>query len=230
MCTPFSFFGAFNDIPSGCLDDYVHLASHQNEILKDVEEKLNAIAKSSDGPLNGRTESSQDRLKRRFKENRNPSKSQKFPKKLFKLANECQTGAIGWTNDGSAIVVNYYLFRTEFLDTGYFKTKNISSFIRQLNLYGFRKVNPNNGNPLDDRLFHVFKHNDFKRGQEEHLVLVQRTLNVKGEGKWRRCDAKTQPQSPVRKLVEEKEVENLVITLDDSSEDIETEEVIYLTC
>ena len=68
----------------------------------------------------------------------------KFPWKLWRIVNDCMTGAIGWGEDGKTIVVHKAQFQREYLDppTKIFKTSNIGSFIRQLNLYGFKKVQP----------------------------------------------------------------------------------------
>lgn len=66
----------------------------------------------------------------------------RFPQKLWKIANECQTGAVCWSSDGKSILLRYSLFKEEFMSmkNDFFKTDNICSFVRQLNLYGFRKV------------------------------------------------------------------------------------------
>ncbi|XP_055944364.1 heat shock transcription factor, Y-linked-like [Argiope bruennichi] len=66
----------------------------------------------------------------------------RFPQKLWKIANECQSGAVSWSPHGKSILLRYSLFKEEFMSTknDFFKTDNISSFVRQLNLYGFRKV------------------------------------------------------------------------------------------
>ncbi|GBM70735.1 hypothetical protein AVEN_171468-1 [Araneus ventricosus] len=66
----------------------------------------------------------------------------RFPQKLWKIANECQSGAVSWSPHGKSILLRYSMFKEEFMSTknDFFKTDNISSFVRQLNLYGFRKV------------------------------------------------------------------------------------------
>ena len=51
--------------------------------------------------------------------------------------------AIHWSSDGRSIVItNVEVFKQSVLDNDaeMFKTKNFTSFVRQLNLYGFRKV------------------------------------------------------------------------------------------
>lgn len=65
----------------------------------------------------------------------------KFPHKLYKLVSTSLDPAIGWTNDGNAIYLNYEHFTDERLSKlSLFKTGRVSSFVRQLNLYGFKKI------------------------------------------------------------------------------------------
>ena len=54
----------------------------------------------------------------------------------------------------------------------YFKTTNYASFVRQLNLYGFRKVKCDNG-------FAEFKHPLFFEGSEKNLKSIKRQINLK---------------------------------------------------
>lgn len=51
----------------------------------------------------------------------------------------------------------------------YFKTKNYSSFVRQLNMYGFHKVK-------SDNPAHEFKHPKFKRGELNEIMEVKRRI------------------------------------------------------
>ncbi|XP_030307396.1 heat shock factor protein 5-like [Calypte anna] len=76
-----------------------------------------------------------------------------FPAKLWRLVNSPRCGSVRWDARGEGLLIDQALFERELLGTGpclaagpggdsaeVFKTKNFSSLVRQLNLYGFRKV------------------------------------------------------------------------------------------
>ena len=67
-----------------------------------------------------------------------------FPEKLWYMVNEPKCEEIHWNSDGTGVVIpNNQEFVAKVLNNPskiLFKTKNFSSFVRQLNLYGFRKV------------------------------------------------------------------------------------------
>lgn len=108
----------------------------------------------------------------------------RFPKKLWKIVNECKSGAISWSADGKAVVIEYAKFQTQYLDRrmNMFKTSNINSFIRQLYLYGFRKVSPHYkvicANQHDGADVHVFRNESFLRGRPDLLPRVTRKGGV----------------------------------------------------
>lgn len=99
-------------------------------------------------------------------------RSLKFPQKLWNIVNDCKSGAIDWGKDGSTIVIDMIKFKNEFLGkrNNGFQTNNPISFVRQLNLYGFRKCSKVND-------VHEFKSKYFVRGREDLLKLLKRKFN-----------------------------------------------------
>ena len=103
-----------------------------------------------------------------------------FILKLWKMINDpnCDD-LISWSENGqSFIIMDQPRFSQEL--SKYFKHTNLSSFIRQLNMYGFRKVATieNSGlHPGTDDLH--FYHPDFVRDQPERLEAIKRKLPQK---------------------------------------------------
>jgi hypothetical protein len=103
-----------------------------------------------------------------------------FIMKLWKMVNDpnCDD-LISWSDNGqSFIIIDPAKFSQEL--SKYFKHNNLSSFIRQLNMYGFRKVATieNTGlNPNNDDLH--FYHPEFIRGHKDRLENIKRKLPQK---------------------------------------------------
>ncbi|GLT35984.1 hypothetical protein SLA2020_103920 [Shorea laevis] len=89
-----------------------------------------------------------------------------FLTKTYQLVDDSTIDdVISWNNDGSTFVVwNPTVFASDLLPK-YFKHNNFSSFVRQLNTYGFRKVVP-------DRW--EFSNEFFRRGEKRLLCEIQR--------------------------------------------------------
>ncbi|XP_031568145.1 transcription factor SFL1-like [Actinia tenebrosa] len=86
--------------------------------------------------------------------------------------------AIKWSENGNALVItDGETFKKVVLDGSeeMFKTRNFTSFVRQLNLYGFKKV-PVSGKGDPSRNMR-FEHQHFRREHPELMHLVQRNCN-----------------------------------------------------
>ncbi|XP_010008617.1 PREDICTED: heat shock transcription factor, Y-linked-like, partial [Nestor notabilis] len=70
-----------------------------------------------------------------------PTVSLCFPQKLWKILESDQFRSIWWSEGGQCVAINEVLFSEEVLGR-VFATQKMGSFIRQLNIYGFTKVQP----------------------------------------------------------------------------------------
>lgn len=96
-----------------------------------------------------------------------------FILKLWKMVNDpgCND-LISWSENGqSFIILDPSRFSQEL--SRYFKHNNLSSFIRQLNMYGFRKVAA-----IDTDDLH-FYHPDFIKHRRDRLEMIKRKLPQK---------------------------------------------------
>ncbi|XP_043910780.1 heat shock factor protein 5-like [Protopterus annectens] len=126
----------------------------------------------------------------------NPSS---FPAKLWRLVTNPQYQSIQWDINGLGIVIDQKLFQSELLcrsrysePTEQFKTSNFTSFVRQLNLYGFNKVaqgcenghvNLCRGGPSGAKncVCHHFHNMYFKKGHPELLINLKRLTKANRE-------------------------------------------------
>ncbi|XP_030603200.1 heat shock factor protein 5 [Archocentrus centrarchus] len=111
-----------------------------------------------------------------------------FPAKLWRLVNNPANKGICWDHHGELVVIDQQVFEREVLSpsaiisdsTEAFKTTNFSSFVRQLNLYGFKKADGQTN--LDMKVYHCFYNPSFKRDHPE-LVAKLRRLTVDNKAK-----------------------------------------------
>lgn len=92
--------------------------------------------------------------------------------------------AIKWSENGTALVISDgETFKKLVLDGSeeMFKTRNFTSFVRQLNLYGFKKV-PVSGKGDPSRNMR-FEHQHFRREHPELMHLVHRNCNSRKKKK-----------------------------------------------
>jgi hypothetical protein len=92
-----------------------------------------------------------------------------FPQRLWDLVNSDKYSFLRWSDDGQRVYLNKAEFEEHYLKTPYnqFHTQKAISFVRQMNMYGFKKV--------DD--FH-YENDNFKKNCH-HLIknMVRRNSN-----------------------------------------------------
>ncbi|KAH7640161.1 hypothetical protein HUG17_10641 [Dermatophagoides farinae] len=99
----------------------------------------------------------------------------RFPIKLWNLASDKSFKPIRWSKDGMSVIINEQ--RLEPNLGHYFRSKKFSSFLRQLHLYGFRKVTrARNHHRIDDHSEYLSEYqcNYFQRDNYELVKKIRR--------------------------------------------------------
>ena len=91
------------------------------------------------------------------------------------LNNKALSTIVAWTEDGKGFIILDIFAFTNTVLPAYFKHKKLSSFIRQLNMYGFNKLKE------DQEDVYLFSHSSFTRDDKESINSIRRksseTLN-----------------------------------------------------
>ncbi|KAK7031497.1 HSF-domain domain-containing protein [Favolaschia claudopus] len=106
-----------------------------------------------------------------------PIATNNFVTKLYQMINDTKSSHfISWTELGTSFVVsNVGEFSRSILGS-HFKHNNFSSFVRQLNMYGFHKINrtPRAQRTTSDAQTWEFSHHKFLRGRPDLLDEIKR--------------------------------------------------------
>lgn len=98
-----------------------------------------------------------------------------FLTKTFDIVSDPSTDAtIGWNERGDSFKVHDSVQLCEDILPSHFKHNNMASFVRQLNIYGFQKVNA-----AGTKNSFEFKHTHFRRGQRLNLCNISRKTGSK---------------------------------------------------
>ncbi|KAI8325555.1 hypothetical protein GQ54DRAFT_295376 [Martensiomyces pterosporus] len=99
-----------------------------------------------------------------------------FVSKLYAMVADPKTDKlISWTEDGDCFQVTDPMELSREVLPSYFKHGNWQSFVRQLNMYGFHKVNDlAYGGIFGDAQIWMFKHECFIRGELKLLLRIKR--------------------------------------------------------
>lgn len=155
---------------------------------KTVKRKLDSTESAPSNQSEART------LRRRIRSEKidNMPKSKNFISKTHKIFDECDPSIASWTDDGTMIEIkDQDRFEKEMISK-YFSHNKFSSFARQLNFYGFRKIpsrdlrkngdeddGNNDGGCSNGPSSVVTFHNEFfKRGRHDLLENIQRSTKT----------------------------------------------------
>jgi hypothetical protein len=107
-----------------------------------------------------------------------PNPTPAFLQKLYSMLQDASIPDITWSVDGDSFHITNPDSLSKKVLPFYFKHNNFASFIRQLNMYGFRKCNGIGNGTLVSNALQVddlsFKHDHFIRGRPDLLSLITR--------------------------------------------------------
>ena len=129
----------------------------------------------------------------------------KFPATLWDMIHKCKSGAISWGRFGNCVKIKKCAFEKEYLTSG----EKFSSFIRQLNLYGFRKLHQVKYVGMPAELYNdvvEYQHRLFVKGHPELLLYIRRKVSKrKDRPKTVSIDCTVQTSSEVSENADQQE-------------------------
>jgi hypothetical protein len=105
-----------------------------------------------------------------------------FLKKTYHMIDTCDPSIATWSKDGRTFLVkDPETFASDIIPQ-FFKHNNFSSFVRQLNFYGFRKIKNDSVRLYDDddecNKYWRFKHEFFLRGRPDLLKEIRKSSQI----------------------------------------------------
>jgi len=103
---------------------------------------------------------------------------QAFPRKVYEILSEQPPAIVSWNTSGRSFSIHDMGRFVSVVLQKYFAHQKFSSFQRQLNLYGFKRIEPGAGEPAGS-----YCHESFRRGREELLGGVRRPKQHKRDAR-----------------------------------------------
>ncbi|CUA70665.1 Heat shock factor protein [Rhizoctonia solani] len=130
-----------------------------------------------------------------------------FVTKLFQMINDPKSASfIAWNEHGTSFIVQSVGEFSRSILGSHFKHSNFSSFVRQLNMYGFHKVNktPRSQRTSQDNQTWEFSHPKFLKGRVDLLDQIKRkALDNEPPGRNSRVELPAEVATQLRRLVQE---------------------------
>jgi hypothetical protein len=151
---------------------------HQQFNSQDPNYQLQQQQLQSNGNNNNTTNNQQNNKRRKttsvkVRDGNAPPERLPFVTATFEMVSSKQPDdCVGWGIDGATLEIRKIGPFCEHVLPTYFSHSNLSSFVRQLNMYGFQKVECRSG------VTHSFKHESFLRNRPDLLNRLTRKVNV----------------------------------------------------
>lgn len=130
-----------------------------------------------------------------------------FVTKLFQMINDTKSANfIAWNETGTSFIVQSVGEFSRSILGSHFKHSNFSSFVRQLNMYGFHKVNktPRSQRTSQDNQTWEFSHPKFLKGRVDLLDQIKRkALDNEPPGRNTRVELPAEVATQLRRMVQE---------------------------